>query len=56
MVFFYKKKEVILDKRNVETQSGVFRRGALARDAFWDAVAALMKAHVAVEVGRGECN
>ena len=32
-------------------KDGVFRRGALAREAFGDGVAASMKAHVVFEVG-----
>lgn len=47
--------DVILDERNAKSQGGVFRRRARSREAFRDAVAALMKAHVALEVGRGKC-
>lgn len=43
--------DAIPDGRVVEMQDGVFRRGALALEAIGDGIAALMKVHVAFEVG-----
>lgn len=42
--------DAIPDGRVAEMQGGVFRRGALAREASGDGVASLMKANVAFEV------
>lgn len=39
------------DGRAAEMQDGVFRCGVLAREAFGDGIAALMKVYVTFEVG-----
>ncbi|KAH9000490.1 hypothetical protein EDB92DRAFT_1812818 [Lactarius akahatsu] len=43
--------ETLLDKRDAVTQGCISRRGAPAREAFWDAISTGMKTHVVFDNG-----